>query len=132
MHGLKPLVWIVWLGLLMIGVEVRHLHAKILGQPAAALPLVFCVSAAILLPMCLFRTTQLTRRTMLAIFTIGAVLGLVDVYFHTKFQLEPFMRLFTADRTSGPQPLVPLSLTGLCTMGALTARMLPEEMRQGS
>ena len=129
MHGLKPIVWIVWLGLVMIGVEVRHLHAKIVGQPAAALPLIFCGIAVVLVPLCLVRTTRLSRSTLIAFFAIGALLGVVGVYYHTKFQAEPFLQLFTAERSSGPQPLVPLSLTGLCMLGALAARLLPHETR---
>lgn len=124
MHGLKPLVWIVWLGLAMIGVEVRHLHAKILNQPAAALPLIFCGAALVLIPICLLRMSLVTRRWLVATFTVGAVLGVVGVYFHTGFRIEPFLQLFTSERVSGAQPLVPLSLTGLCTIGLLASRML--------
>ena len=127
MHGLKPLVWIVWLGLVMIGVEVRHLHAKILDQPAAALPLIFCGIAVVLLPVCLVRTSSATRRLLMATFAIGALLGVVGVYFHTGLRIEPFLQLFTSERNSGAQPLVPLSFTGLCTIGLLASRMLPAD-----
>jgi hypothetical protein len=127
MHGLKPLVWIVWLGLVMIGVEVRHLHAKIMDQAAAASPLVFCAIAAVMIPLCLIRTTRLSRRLMLCAFVVGAALGLVGVYFHTGFRVEPFLAVLTSEPRGGPQPLVPLSLTGLCTLGALVVRLLPAE-----
>lgn len=130
MHGLKPLVWIVWMGLIMIGAEVRHLHAKILSQPAAALPLAFCAFAAIVVPVCLSRVTQGSRRFLLMTFGFGALVGILGVYFHTKFRIEPFLQLLTADSSPGPQPLVPLSFTGLCTLGALATRLLPDEARR--
>jgi hypothetical protein len=130
MNGPKPLIWIVWLGLVMIGVEVRHLHAKILSQPAAALPLVFCGLAVILLPICLLRTSATTRRWLFATFAVGSLLGVVGVYFHTGFRIEPFLQLFTSEKLSGAQPLVPLSLTGLCSIGLLASRLLPDDCPQ--
>ena len=132
MHGLKPLIWVVWLGIVMIGVEVRHLHAKILDQPAAAAPLIFCLVAVMLVPPCLIRTSGYSRRILLLIFALGALLGLAGVYFHTKFQIEPFVQLLTAEPVKGPQPLVPLSLTGLSTLGGLAVRLLPQEARESA
>ena|SRR5688572_14954170 len=130
MHGLKPLVWIVWLGIVMIGVEVRHLHAKILDQPAAAAPLIFCVLTVIIVPPCLLRSTRFSRRALLTVFGVGALLGVIGVYFHTKFQMAPFVQLLSAEPVKGPQPLVPLSLTGLCTLGALAVRLMPHEVSE--
>ena len=113
----------------MIGVEVRHLHAKILDQPAAASALIFCVLAVVLIPLCLLRTSSFTRVVLLGVFAVGALLGVIGVYFHTGLRLEPFMQLLSSEPVKGPQPLVPLSLTGLCTIGALAVRLIPREYR---
>ena len=130
MHGPKPLVWIVWLGMVLIGVEVRHLHARILDQPAATIPLFFCGIAVLLIPVCLLRTTSSARTAMMWLFAVGAVIGIVGVYYHTKLQLQPFAQLFTADRSPGPQPLAPLALTGLATIGILATRLISPEPRE--
>jgi len=125
MHGPKPVLWVVWLGFVMIGVEVRHLHANILTQPAATIPLFFCSVAVILIPMCLYRTTRARRTALLWLFSLGAAVGLVGVYFHTKLNIGPFLQLFSAERTPGPQPLAPLALTGLSTIGLFASRLIP-------
>jgi len=124
MHGPKPLLWVVWLGYVLIGVEVRHLHAKILGQPAAMIPLVFCGAAVILMPLCMYRTSPPRRSTLYWVFSVGMAVGFLGVYFHTKPQIAPFLQLFTAEHTQGPQPLAPLALTGLSTIGLIASRLI--------
>ncbi len=125
MHGPKPLLWVVWLGFVLIGVEVRHLHAKILSQPAAMIPLLFCAAAVVLIPLCMHGTSAARRATLYWVFGIGILVGLLGVYFHTRFQIEPFLQLFTAEHSPGPQPLAPLALTGLSTIGLFASRLIP-------
>jgi hypothetical protein len=121
--------------MVLIAVEVRHLHARILDQPAALTPLVFCGLAILLIPACTIRTTRALRSAAITLFAVGVLVGVVGVYFHTEFRIEPFQQLFTDERAAGAQPLAPLALTGLSAIGLLAARMLkalPAEKRAQS
>lgn len=127
MFGPKSLLWIVWLGLILIAIEVRHLHANILDQTGAWIPLAFCGTTVASLPLCLWKTTRTKSVVLMSLFSVGAVVGLIGVYYHTKLNPEPFVDLFTAKRTPGAQPLAPLALSGLSMIGFLATRLIPLE-----
>lgn len=127
MFGPKSLLWIVWLGLNLIAIEVRHLHANILDQAGAWIPLAFCGITVASMPVCLWKTTKAKTLVLLSLFSAGALVGLIGVYYHTKLDPEPFVQLFTANRTPGAQPLAPLALSGLSMIGFLATRLVPPE-----
>jgi hypothetical protein len=127
MHGPKSILWIVWLGLILVGIEVRHMHARVLDQAAANIPILFCAIAVAILPFCIWRVKPAGRLTMLCLFGAGVVISIVGLYFHTRFQLKPFVQLLGPEKIAGPQPLPPLALAGLCTIGFIVTRLLRTE-----
>ena len=127
MYGPKSLLWIVWLGLVLVGIEVRHMHARVFDQSAAYIPILYCALVIVALPLCVWRVRPVGRTTLLVLFASGIVVGLIGLYFHTKFQITPFLQLFTLEKISGPQPLPPLALTGLATIGFLSTKLLKVE-----
>ena len=128
--------WLVlWLGFLFVLLEVRHLHVNLLSRSVAAwLPLIYCALALGVIPF-RFAFKGSGRRVLVFFFLLGVVLGFYGVAVHSRFRVEPFMRLFGMKTPSEglprAEPLPPLTLSGLATL-CLVALSLQERKNQGA